>query len=158
MSKEAIKQRKLLVKKLKERGVSITNPLFEHGHKIDRLAGNDSWSAGNKVKCRSASTRAKYGSHSKGHSPSQCATQGVKVIVKHIPVTLSIAELSKASGMFKGVGGTKQSDKTNKVADQFAKEHPEEARKTQTNLQYYYTNVGKGWTKKSKKPIDSPES
>jgi hypothetical protein len=50
MSKEAIKQRKLLVKKLKERGVSITNPLFEHGFRADRLAANESWSAGNKVK------------------------------------------------------------------------------------------------------------
>jgi len=158
MSKEAIKQRKLLVKKLKERGVSVTNPLFEHGFKVDRLSANEPWSAGNKVRCRSVSTRAKYGSVSKGHSPSQCATQGVKVIVKHIPVTLSIAELSKASGMFKGVGGTARGTQRNVVADKFAKEHPVEAKKSQTNLQYYYTNVGKGWKKKPEKPIDSPES
>lgn len=158
MSKEAIKQRKLLVKKLKERGVSITNPLFEHGFRVDRLNANEPWSAGNKVRCRSVTTRAKYGSVSKGHSPSQCSTQGNKVILKHIPVTLSIAELSKASGMFKGVGGTAKGTQRNVVADKFAKEHPVEAKKSQTNLQYYYTNVGKGWKKKSEKPIDSPES
>ena len=153
MSKEAIKQRKLLVKKLKERGVSITNPLFEHGMKIDRLCGIPT-----ERNHKSCSKRAKFGSISKGNKPTSPSTSQTKVIVKHIPVTLSIAELSKASGMFKGVGGTRQSDKTNKVADQFAKDNPEEARKTQNNLQYYYVNVGKGWTKKSKKPIDSPES
>lgn len=153
MSKEAIKQRKLLVKKLKERGVSITNPLFEHGMKIDRLCGIPT-----ERNHKSCFKRAKFGSISKGNKPTSPSTSQTKVIVKHIPVTLSIAELSKASGMFKGVGGTARGTQRNVVADKFAKEHPEEAKKSQTNLQYYYVNVGKGWKKKPEKPIDSPES
>lgn len=152
MSKEAIKQRKLLVKKLKERGVSITNPLFEHGMKIDRLCGipTDRHS-------RSCNKRAKYGSISKGNKPTSASTSQTKVILKHIPITLSIAELAKASGMFKGTGGTRNFDHSNGVADKFEKTHKEESRKTQSRLSMYYTKYGKGW-KISKKPLDGQPS
>lgn len=145
-------QRKLLIEKLKERGVSVTNPLFEHGMKVERLAPNETSNN------RSSTKRAKYSGHNRGHKFTAASTQQTKVIVKHIPITLSIAELAKASGMFKGTGGTRNEDRTNKVADEFAKTHPNEAKKSQTNMQYYYAKVGKSWTKKSKKPIDSPES
>ena len=109
MNKEANKQRKLLIKKLKERGVSVTQTLYDDGF-------------------------------------------------RSIPITLSIAELAKASGMFKGEGGTRHCDHRNKVADDFAKTHKAEAKRTANSLSYYYTNVGKGWTKKKKKPIDEQPS
>jgi hypothetical protein len=160
MNKDAKKQRKLLVQKLKERGVSVSNPLFEHGLRADRVSATVAWAS--KVSHRSASTRTK-GSKRRGYNSPTGSVQTTKVIIKHIPVTLSIAELSKATGMFKGKGGTKHDDRTNKVADDFAKTHKEEAKKTQNNLQYYYTKVGKGWTKggqgrKPKKPIDEQPS
>lgn len=158
MDKEAKKQRKLLVQKLKERGVSITNPLFEHGVKYERISANLDRVPRNKLRGRSCNARAAYGAHSKGRHGHLASVSQAKVIVKHIPVTLSIAELSKASGMFKGVGGTPRGTQKNVVADKFEKTNPEEAKKTQNNLQNYYVKFGKGWTKKSEKPVDSPES
>jgi hypothetical protein len=155
MNKDAKKQRKLLVLKLKERGVSVTKPLFEHGLRAERLSGALAWES--KVGHRSVSTRAKE-SKKRGYNPHNASVQTRKVIVKHIPITLSIAELSKATGMFKGTGGTTWADSVNKVADEFAKTHKVEAMRTQTNLQYYYTKVGKGWTKRNKKPIDEQPS
>jgi hypothetical protein len=160
MNKDVKKQRKLLVQKLKQRGVSVVNPLFEHGIKAEMIHGGVAWA--NKISHRSASTRIK-GNKRKGYNAPTVCVQTAKVIIKHVPVTLSIAELSKATGMFKGKGGTKHDDRTNKVADDYAKTHKVEAKKTQNNLQYYYTKVGKGWTKggqgrKPKKPIDEQPS
>jgi len=154
MNKEAIKQRKLLVQKLKERGVSITNPLYEKGVRAERIMAAEVYV---KVKKRSVTKRLK-GSIKRGYQTPNGGVQTNKVIIKHIPITLSIAELSKATGMFKGTGGTTWADSVNKVADEFAKTHKVEAKKTQTNLQYYYTKVGKGWTKRNKKPIDEQPS
>jgi len=108
MNREANKQRKLLIKKLKERGVSVTHTLYDDGF-------------------------------------------------KSIPITLSIAELSKASGLFKGQGGTRNQDHSNGVADRFEKTHKEESRKTQSRLSNYYTKYGKGW-KKPKMPLDGQAS
>lgn len=154
MNKDAKKQRKLLVQKLKERGVSITNPLYEKGVRAERIMAAELYV---RVKKRSANKRLK-GSIKRGYQNPNGGVQTNKVIIKHIPVTLSIAELSKATGMFKGTGGTTWADSVNKVADEFAKTHKVEARKTQTNLQYYYTKVGKGWTKRKKKPVDEQPS
>ncbi len=154
MNKDAKKQRRLLVQKLKERGVSITNPLYEKGVRAERIVAAELYV---KVKKRSVTKRLK-GSVKRGYQHPNGGVQTNKVIIKHIPITLSIAELSKATGMFKGTGGTKHDDRTNKVADEFAKTHKVEAKKTQTNLQYYYTKVGKGWTKRNKKPIDEQPS
>jgi hypothetical protein len=154
MNKDAKKQRRLLVQKLKERGVSITNPLYEKGVRAERIMAAELYV---KVKKRSVTKRLK-GSVKRGYQHPNGGVQTNKVIIKHIPVTLSIAELSKATGMFKGTGGTKHDDRVNKVADEFAKTHKVEAKRTQTNLQYYYTKVGKGWTKRNKKPIDEQPS
>lgn len=154
MNKDAKKQRKLLVQKLKERGVSITNPLYEKGVRAERIVAAELYV---KVKKRSVTKRLK-GSVKRGYQHPNGGVQTNKVIIKHIPITLSIAELSKATGMFKGTGGTKHDDRTNKVADEFAKTHKAEAKKTNNNLQYYYTKVGKGWTKRNKKPIDEQPS
>ncbi len=154
MNKDAKKQRRLLVQKLKERGVSITNPLYEKGVRAERIVAAELYV---KVKKRSVTKRLK-GSVKRGYQHPNGGVQTNKVIIKHIPITLSIAELSKATGMFKGTGGTKHDDRTNKVADEFAKTHKAEAKKTNNNLQYYYTKVGKGWTKRNKKPIDEQPS
>ena len=154
MSKEAIKQRKLLVKKLKERGVSITNPLFEHGIRSEKIHGANNFS--DPISRRSCMTRAK-GNKKRGYNAPHASVQTTKVILKHIPITLSIAELAKASGMFKGTGGTRNFDHSNGVADQFEKTHKKESRKTQSRLSMYYTKYGKGW-KISKKPLDGQPS
>jgi len=158
MNKEAIKQRKLLVQKLKERGVSVTNPLFEHGVKVERISSNLSRVPRNKLRGRSCNSRAAYGAHSKGRHGHMASTSQAKVIIKHLPVTLSIAELSKATGMFKGTGGTPRGTQKNVVADEFEKANPDESRKTQNKMQYYYVKFGKGWKKNTNKPVDSPES
>ena len=154
MSNEAIKQRKLLVKKLKERGVSVSNPLFEHGMKLDRLCGAPT---GNNSHRNSCNRRAKFQSLARGHKATSPSSQQTKVIIKLLPVTLSIEELGRASGMFKGIGGTKNTDHSNGLASQFERTHKKECRKTSTWLQGYYNKYGKK-KENSKMPLDGQSS